>query len=279
MSAETRPLPPNPRPHPPLPRSYKGRFPFKTGAPSFVYPDGYAANVRLLGPCVDAVELLFFESPSAAQAADLRPEIERLEDLGHTHGLTYNVHLPTDIPLCAPDATARRSATRALKRVIDLAAPLRPTTHTLHLPCDTTTGREAPATWRRTVAAGLDQLLSSGVPPGKLSLETLDYPVAWVADTAREFDLRICLDVGHLLFHGRDLPAVFETCAARTTMVHLHAVDGGRDHQALDRMPPATLASVAAHLTQLGAEVSLEVFSHPALKASLQALAGVLAGK
>ena len=53
--------------YPFLTKSYKGFYPFKIGTTSFIYPDLYVPNVRMLGPFVDEIELLLFESgPSAS---------------------------------------------------------------------------------------------------------------------------------------------------------------------------------------------------------------------
>ena len=46
----------------PLPGIYKCRYPFRLSVPSFLYPDTWAANARMLAPHVDEIELLFFES-------------------------------------------------------------------------------------------------------------------------------------------------------------------------------------------------------------------------
>jgi len=43
-----------------LPKSYKHAYPFKLGTTSFIYPDGYVPNVKMLGPYMDEIELLFF---------------------------------------------------------------------------------------------------------------------------------------------------------------------------------------------------------------------------
>ena len=52
--------------YPALSKSYKGLFPFKICTTSFIYPDHYIPNVKMLGPFVDEIELLVFESSTAA---------------------------------------------------------------------------------------------------------------------------------------------------------------------------------------------------------------------
>jgi hypothetical protein len=48
--------------YPRLTKSYKGFYPFKLATTSFIYPDDYIPNVKMLGPFVDEIELLLFES-------------------------------------------------------------------------------------------------------------------------------------------------------------------------------------------------------------------------
>ena len=43
--------------YPVLSKSYKGAYPFKPCAPSFIYPDHYVPNVKLLGAFVDEIPI------------------------------------------------------------------------------------------------------------------------------------------------------------------------------------------------------------------------------
>jgi hypothetical protein len=46
--------------YPALNKSYKGLFPFNIGTTSFIYPDDYVPNVKMLGPYLGNIELLLF---------------------------------------------------------------------------------------------------------------------------------------------------------------------------------------------------------------------------
>ncbi len=46
----------------PVPKSYKGSYQFRLGTTSFIYPDHYLPNVKMLGPYLNEIELLLFES-------------------------------------------------------------------------------------------------------------------------------------------------------------------------------------------------------------------------
>jgi len=91
--------------YPSLPKSYKGLYPFKIGTTSFIYPAGYAQNVKMLGPYVDEIELLLFEG--APDSLPSTQEIKKLLSLSKEFDLTYNVHLPTDISLSDNPACCR----------------------------------------------------------------------------------------------------------------------------------------------------------------------------
>ena len=73
----------------------KGAFPFRLAATSYIIPADILPNVRFLGPFVDEVELVLFES---AYESNLPSEetIRELKSLASGMNLTYNVHLPTD---------------------------------------------------------------------------------------------------------------------------------------------------------------------------------------
>jgi hypothetical protein len=76
--------------YPSLARSYKGIFPFKLGTTSFIYPDHYIPNVKMLGPYLDEIELLLFES-LPADALPSKAVIAELSDLAREYDLTYNI--------------------------------------------------------------------------------------------------------------------------------------------------------------------------------------------
>jgi sugar phosphate isomerase/epimerase len=75
--------------------------------------------------------------------------------------------------------------------------------------------------------------------------------------------------MGHLMLHGLDVATAFDRWQERITMVHLHGVEGGRDHLPLDRCPMAQRAAVTDRLNRFDGVISLEVFSVAALNASI----------
>jgi hypothetical protein len=80
-----------PKNYPHLPKSYKGFYPFKLATTSFIYPDDYIPNVKMLGPFVDEIELLLFES-NAIESFFSASIIDKLQRLATDLNLSYNSH-------------------------------------------------------------------------------------------------------------------------------------------------------------------------------------------
>jgi sugar phosphate isomerase/epimerase len=252
----------------PLPKSYKKAYPFKLGTTSFIYPDNYVPNVKMLGPYLDEIELLMFES--AAESLPSKQEIQSLSRLGEEFDLTYNVHLPVDVPLTDHNPSAARESAEAIQRVIDLAAPLSPSTYTLHLHYDEDSRDKASVEkWQETAYQNVSQLLDTGISPDIISIETLDYPFEWAEKIITDFNLSVCIDMGHLIIYGFDPEAVFDQYYHKISIIHLHGVEKGRDHIALDRLPLEHMNIVIKILRRFTGVVSLEVFSYKNLTASL----------
>jgi sugar phosphate isomerase/epimerase len=102
-----------------------------------------------------------------------------------------------------------------------------------------------------------------------ISIETLDYPFDWVKPIIMDFNLSVCLDLGHLMIYGYDMASAFEQYADRTAVIHLHGVENGQDHIALDHLSTKQTDAVMRILQKFRGTVSLEVFCFEHLKKSL----------
>lgn len=255
--------------HEHLAKSCKGTYPFRIGTTSFIYPDHYAPNVKRLGLYLDEIELLIFESamPGSLPAAG---EIKKLASLAKEFNITYNVHLPTDVSFGHPDKKKRYVAVDTIKKVMDLTDVLSPSTCTLHLSYDRSSrDPETVAGWQSLVHESLGNLIDKGLQGRSISIETLDYPFEWVKSIILDFDLSVCLDLGHLMVYGYDMESAFEQYSDRTAVIHLHGVENGQDHIALDRLSGDRMDAVMRILQQFRGTVSLEVFCFEYLKKSL----------
>ena len=247
----------------------KKAFPFRLACPSFVYPAGYVDNVRHLAPFVDEIELLCFES----RFADSLPAASLVGELAHLArnlDITYNVHLPTDICVGHVDAGVRQTAVDVLRRFVERTRALAPTTYTLHL---APSGPEKDISgWQARTLQSLQALLASGVTARRICVENLDYDFALAAPIVHQLDLSVCMDMGHLVAQGADLGAFYAHWRDRVAMIHLHGVEGGRDHLPLARLAPAYRQAAMQILSVCSTAVSLEVFTYEALNASMGCL-------
>lgn len=257
--------------YPTLPKSYKGVYPFKLGTTSFIYPDHIIPNIRMLGPYLDEIEILFFES--APTSLPSRHEIKEIGILAKEFDLSYNVHLPLDISLSAPDPSKRQAALEANLQIIDLTMPLSPSTCTLHLPYNGTDIKpERIKKWQELVHQSMEQLLATGIESKSISIETLDYPFEWVENILNDLNLSACIDLGHLMVHGFEPETVFDRYSQITSIIHLHGVKNNKDHLALDRLSSKRTNIIMGILKRFTGVVSLEVFSFDRLASSLNFL-------
>jgi len=255
-----------------LNQSYKGLFPFKIGTTSFIYPDLYVPNVKMLGAFVDEIELLLFESEPVAYLLS-KTVIDDLKLLSQELQVSYNIHLPTDISISDPNPVRQKQAIETLIKIAERVAPLSPATYTLHVP-HTGTGFDGDSIkeWQAAVHGNLAEIVASGVPAKQIAIETLDYPLQMMAPIVTDLELSICMDIGHLALQGADIPFIFDTFYNYISIIHLHGIDNGKDHRPLDRLPENLLDPVLKILKRFSGTVSLEVFDFGHLQTSLNFL-------
>lgn len=248
---------------------------FRLGTTSFIYPDHIVPNVKKLGRHFDEIELLIFESKPLAHLPS-SAEIDELSKLSTELSVTYNVHLPTDISLVSPSKIVRQNALDILERVVTLAAPLCPTTHTLHLDLsaeEMVEGQDGIRRFQERAMEGLE-LLAQRIPyPDKITIETLNYPPEILFPVLDVVPMALCMDVGHLILYGYDVSGLFQRYREKIPLIHFHGVDFSydppRDHQGLDRTPMDRVQTTLGVLEEFTGVVSLEVFNLDHLKASL----------
>jgi sugar phosphate isomerase/epimerase len=258
--------------YPSLTKSYKGRYPFKIGTTSFIYPDHYIPNVKMLGPYMDEIELLFFES-RGTEALPSRTVITELWRLAGEFDLSYNVHLPTDISISERDPAQQQRAVETMIGVMELVRPLEASALILHVPYgEKSYDENLVKHWRDRVYQNLAKITSAVGMQDIIALETLDYPLELLEDIVFDLDLMICLDLGHLMVYDYDLIEVFNKYSFKTSIIHLHGVENNRDHTTLDRLSEKFVSTVLQILKRFTGVVSLEVFSFENLNSSLKFL-------
>ena len=222
----------------------------------------------MLGPYLDEIELLLFES--APDSLPSKEEITTLATLATELDLTYNIHLPTDVSPGDNNPSLRHHAVDTIKRIIDLTSPLPSSTLTLHLSYDESSNEKTSVKkWQELVYESMEQLISSGIKGKTLSIETLFYPFEWVENIITAFNLSVCMDIGHLILQNTDLETFFGRYSDIISIIHLHGVKNHRDHLSLDKLPEKEIDLVFRILKQFSGVVSLEVFSYKDLITSL----------
>lgn len=256
----------------PLPKSYKGVFPFKIGTTSFIYPDGYIPNVETLGPYLEEIELLLFES-TPENHLPTKAEISKLSLLAEKYQLTYNIHLPIDLYLGDENMTRRNQAVESIIRISELVSPLSPSTCTLHLTYHWNTYNSTQLKiWQQNIYHSLSRLMDAGMNAEDITIENLNYPFEWLGTLFSDFNFRVCLDFGHIFRYAQDADFILDNYGERISIIHINGFEGDRDHISLDRLSQEQLRQIMNTLRAFQGTVSLEVFSFSDLTTSLDLL-------
>ncbi len=263
-----------------LPENLKGIFPFRLGTTSFIIPDEIVPNVEFLSKYVDDVELLVMESDVMSPLPE-KLQIDRLEEIAQSHGLSYTVHLPLDIEPGSDNTVARCESVRKIVRVFERFAALAPHSFILHLPKELENDKDESSEWAGNCRKSIEEILSSTkLEPRKLCVENLDYSFSLVSNIIEELDLPICFDVGHLLKAGGDVIQFWNDWKARIKVIHLHGVNkDGRDHCDISEMDECILDELLEQLVadqQMERVLTLEVFNMEKLRKSLSTINMIL---
>jgi sugar phosphate isomerase/epimerase len=259
--------------------SLKNRFSFRLGTTSYVIPADLKANVAFLADKVDDIELVLFESHEISNLPDA-DTLRALKETADRHDLTYTVHLPLDTWMGHADASVRRQSVDKCLRVIECTAPLAPFAYIVHFhgDCRGELPSQEMMRWTQGHRHAVERLLQAASPED-LCVETLDYPYRLVEDIVIDYQLSVCLDIGHHLLYGVKPEEYLDRYLPRTRVLHLHGVEEGHDHRSLAFLPDGLLTAL---VNRLGSEpekprvLTLEVFDEEALNQSLNVLRRVL---
>jgi len=261
--------------YPSLSKSYKSAYPFRLGTTSFIYPDHYIPNVKMLGPYLDEIELLLFES--AHDSLPSKRETKELSMLAEEFDITYDIHLPLDIYLGDKDPSIRRRAVETIKDVVDLTLPLAPSIFTLHLSYDeayneNSSDKDIVNKWRERIYESMELLLSTGIKSRSIAIENLMYPFEWAEEIISSLNLSACIDTGHLIRMNADIKEPFDKYHDRTSIMHFHGVKDNVDHLSLDKLTDNETSDIIQILKTYTGTAIIEVFSYDNLQASLKCL-------
>jgi sugar phosphate isomerase/epimerase len=240
---------------------------YRLGATSFVHPAGWAENVARLAGRVEDVELLFFE----ADALPDRAEIAELAAWRSRGDLTYSLHAPLSARLASADEAARRAGVAEVLRALEVARPLAAEHVVVHVEFPEGGAPPDPAGFQRSAARSLEAILSAGLAPRALCVETLDYDLALLEPVLVALGVSVAVDLGHAERDGRSPLATLERWLPRARVVHWHGVEpGGRDHRSLAHVPAPVARAVLASLDAACYDgvLTLEVFREDDLEES-----------
>ncbi|MCS7287032.1 MAG: cobamide remodeling phosphodiesterase CbiR [Anaerolineae bacterium] len=249
---------------------------FRLGSTSYVYPADILPNVQRLAGLVDDIELVFFEVEDTSNLPDA-DTVAKLRKIARKHGVSYTVHLPTDLRLGAEGEEWESSVNKACK-VIRSVRSLEPWAYIVHLYPDMTGSF---IEWQERCVKALEVLANEAGKPEILAIENLENcPLECLVPILKQTSVSLCLDIGHLWLAGVNPLPVLKVHLGRTRVLHLHGV-AQRDHLSLSCVPPASLRAILRELILQGYRgvVTVEVFSaedfFPSLKLILSLLKGM----
>lgn len=251
----------------------KQNYPFRLGCTSYVIPDDIIPNVKRIGPLVDDVELVLFESPDHSNIPS-EQDIDILAQLATNQDITYTVHLPIDRKAGARSVDERISFVKAAQKIIHRTRALNPYGYVLHfegIRFDSPT--EDVLFWRNAIQEVCVHLVSSlEVDSQRICVENLGYPTEWHLELVHRFDFSFCFDIGHLWLYGvENWMDIVQACLQRTRIIHLHGVERGKDHLSLTRGPRENIIQLIDKILPLyNGVVTLEVFTEQDTLSSLQ---------
>jgi sugar phosphate isomerase/epimerase len=255
-------------------QNLKNRFPFRLGTTSYIIPADLITNVRFLAPYVDDIELLLFEADDESNLPDEKI-ITALNEIARSNDLSYTVHLPLGLLLGAMDEEKRRSSVNKALRIVELTSPLNPVAYVVHfegerrgvIPSENMTG------WINGIRASVAELLDTGVRAHLFCVETLDYPFALVDPIVYQFELSVCLDIGHILLSGYPLDAYLAKYHDKIRVFHAHGIRDHKDHRDLGSLKESDLALLFGSLQSCWSSppvLTLEVFDENDFRLSLE---------
>ncbi len=242
----------------------KGRFPFRIGCTSYVYPADIVENVEKMAPHVDDIELVLFESHDASNIPN-EEVVENLNTLAKEHSLTYTIHLPIDLDAGSPIKSEQITFLSQVEKIINTTSSLKPYSYILHFQgIDSNASIGDVTAWQRRCSYFCSNLLKNNlIDTIDISVENLSYPTDWYLPLINDFGFSHCIDIGHLwIQQSLDWKEHLETYLDKTRVIHLHGVSEGKDHISLNKSPIEDIAHVLhvlnLHYTHI---VTMELFS------------------
>lgn len=245
------------------------------GTTSYIIPADLLTNVLFLADKVDDIELILFESEEITNLPDAAT-VQKLKEISKRHDLTYTVHLPLDTWMGHEQSSVRQRSVDKCLRVIECTAPLAPFAYVIHFHGDHPGESPAPdmVRWIEGHRRSVERLIQV-VAPEDLCVEILDYPYDLIDGIVSDYQLSVCLDIGHLLLYGYAPEDYFDRYLPRSRVIHLHGVEEGQDHRSVAFVPAGLLTTLVNRLgngPNKTRVLTMEIFDERMLHHSLDVL-------
>ncbi len=246
--------------------SYKNRFPFKIGTTSYILPvkeDSVVANVVYLKDSFDLVQLLFFGREYLDEVMSPRI-IKDLKAIKDESGLSYTVHLPSDLELLNPSAVSLDEAISVIEKIMAETEILDVDGYVLHVDRlvkgspSVDLDREHFNLFHRALDAMSAKLKNSA---RNICIENTNYDLTFFSSLILRSQCSVCMDAGHLSLYNHDYGRFTEVLHQKIRQVHLHGVSGGRDHQALTALDAVSAGLFNHFLKDYTGSVIIEVYN------------------
>jgi sugar phosphate isomerase/epimerase len=249
------------------------KLPFRIGTTSYIYPDDILPNVDRLKDKVDDIELILFEEDSAGNIPTQQDLIE-LKKISNEWGITYTVHLPLEIDLGCEIEKKRRCSTESVIKLIRRLSVINPYAYILHLNLSEE-AKQNIRLWQNRVNKSLKEIIEGKFIVAKsIAVENLGYPFEHVHDLVIKNNFSVCVDIGHLVVQELDPLKHCEKYFKKTRVIHLHGVNGSKDHVSLKYFDGGLIRRIAQFLkgNKYQGILTLEVFSQTDFEESMGVL-------
>lgn len=237
-------------------------LPFRIGTTSYIYADDILPNVHKLEGKVDDIELILFEAGRAGNIPGQK-DLEELKRVGSSQDLTYTVHLPLDIDLGSGTSGKRKSAVEQVGELVGRMSVLNPHAYILHMNLSKRSERNI-GRWQGRVSRSLEEIAGlRSVVPQNIAIENLSYPFGYIDTLVLRNGFSICVDIGHLIVMGIDPLEHLKRYFGVTRVIHLHGVDGRKDHVSLKHLDAVLMRRIIRFLkdNSYRGVLTLEIFS------------------
>lgn len=222
---------------------------------------------------IDDIELVLFEADKTGNIPRLK-ELRELKKVSIESGLTYTAHLPLDINLGSSISGQREKSIECARTLIECLSFINPYAYILHLNL-TADAQKNLKSWQERVSDSLKRIVNGRRKIVKnIAIENSSYPFRHVDRLITGDGFAVCTDIGYLITLGIDPLEHCRKYFKAMRLVHLHGVNGSKDHVSLKYLESELLKRVIRFLREKDYRgvLTLEVFSQTDLEESMDIL-------